>query len=291
MSPQRLTAAFYGATLLWAASLAAGDEPTPGPTRHPAAVRAENEFFHALNVDPSKREAAHGALMKAFAVSPGDARVNLLLGLSHLWVVAEAKGAHDPTLIDRSILAIHYFENATRLNPADTRIPSWRIPAAIGLAAAQQTPARIGELMGELRAEYEKRPAFHGVALAMMLYRSPPGSPELRQGLELLNRAKEFCAKDPTLTNCRPSPRWKHRTEGFDLFYADYAMKAGDQALAESVLREIPKIPEYSSFPFKGEVKKRLHDLRGFAARLASDKLPMVLGDSGIGCQVCHLAR
>ena len=78
------------------------------------------------------------------------------------------------------------------------------------------------------------------------------------------------------------------------LFRADYALKSGDLTEADALLKAMPKLDAWDSFPFKEAVEKRLADEKGWSEGLKKDDpaKPMVLGmTSGMGCQSCHRAE
>ncbi len=265
---------------------------TQGSSRHPLADRAEEVFFNALLREPAKRDGAERILMAAFAADSTDARTNLLLGLLHLWVLAEGPGA-DALVLEHALLGDYHFSRYAKLNPSDHRLASWHVPIQLTLAAVEKTPGKQAALMSEFQAAYDRDPAFHSVSLAMQSFHRPTDSAQFRNGRELLRRAHEQCAHAQN-PDCMNKPRWPHNVQGFSLLRADYALRAGDLKEAEALLRNAPREPGWASFPFKVEVEKRLGDLRGYATRLANGDpaTPMVTDPgSGIGCQVCHRAE
>jgi hypothetical protein len=278
-----------------------GHSPPPQPrvvataanARHPLALQAEQAFFHALQYAPQEHEAADRQLQVAFAVDPLDFQTSLLLGISDLWWLAEPSDGHDPTLIARAVLGVHYLERALALHPDDARIASWLVPLKMALAGMERAPERLPSLMGEFQAAYAKNPDFHAVSLALTLWRNPADSPRFAEGRALLTRAEESCNHEMN-PDCRNEAHWPHNVQGFVLFRADYALKSGDAAQAETLLRGASKSDAYESFPFKEAVDRRLGDLKGWSDGLRRDDpaTPMVLGTaSGIGCQVCHRAQ
>jgi hypothetical protein len=264
--------------------------PTPDAQRVPPARAAEEAFFDALLREPATRPAVEAQLTGAWAADPNDARTNLLLGLVHLWALAEGS-ARDPAALQHAILGDFHFARYERLEPNDRRVPSWHIPILMTLATVERAGDRLPALAQEFRAAYERDPAFHSVSLAMRLYHQPADSAEFRDGRAILSRADATCGKDAVLPDCRNEPRWSHNVQGFLLFRADYALRSNDLKEAEALLQQAKKEAGWDTFPFKREVQQRLADLPAQATRLAGGA-PMILDTgSGVGCQVCHRAN
>src|SRR5689334_11062573 len=119
---------------------------SPAAQRSPLAQAAESAFFGVFNGgEPKDRAAALFPLMAAYATSPEDPRVNLLLGLNHLWMAAEGDRTN-PRVIEDLILAERFLSRAQALNPADGRIPSWLVPVRSSLARIERRPERQAEL-------------------------------------------------------------------------------------------------------------------------------------------------
>ena len=188
MSRQRpiaLLALVASLPILGVAVLATAGATGNRSARHPLAVKAEEGFFATLNGNPKAKAAPLRDLMTAYAVSPEDARVNLLLGLNHLWLAAEGD-ATNPMTIDHVILAEHFLARAQKLDPSDRRIPSWLTPARLSLAGIHKEKDKGEESLRDLQAAYSEDPNFHSFTLALIGVSSDRKSPEFQRGLAAL---------------------------------------------------------------------------------------------------------
>lgn len=261
-----------------------------GTGRHPLAVKAEEGFFATLNGNPKVRTAPLRDLMTAYAVSPDDARVNLLLGLNHLWLAAEGDTTN-PMTIDHLILAEHFLARAQKLDPSDRRIPSWLTPVRLSLASIHREKNKREESLRDLRAAYAEDPNFHSFTLALLAVSSDRKSPEFQRGLAALRASTGGCAggEDPS---CENRPRWPHNREAFITFFADYELKAGNLDRARALLIRTQQDSDYPRWRFKNEVEDRLKNLDAYAALYANadpgDDPPHLMVNGGFMCQSCH---
>lgn len=258
--------------------------------RHPLAVKAEESFFATFNGNPKVRTAPLRDLMTAYAVSPDDARVNLLLGLNHLWLAAEGDMTN-PTVIDHLILAEHFLARAQKLDPSDRRIPSWLSPVRLSLAGIHHDKEARDQSVRDIEAAYAEDPNFHSFTLALLGVGSGRESPEFQRGLAALRATAGGCAEaeDPS---CENRPRWPHNREAFTTFFADYELKAGHADRARDLLIRTQQDPDYPRWRFKNEVEDRLKNLEPYAALYANadpgDDPPHLMANGGSMCQSCH---
>ncbi|HEX7183932.1 MAG TPA: hypothetical protein VF756_19030 [Thermoanaerobaculia bacterium] len=273
--------------VLAVATLAAG---ATGAGRHPLAVKAEESFFATLNGNPKVRTAPLRDLMTAYAVSPDDARVNLLLGLNHLWLAAEGDMTN-PTVIDHLILAEHFLARAQKLDPSDRRIPSWLAPVRLTLARIHNDKETREQSFRDIQTAYAEDPNFHSFTLALLAVDSDRKSPEFQRGLAALRATEGGCAgaEDPS---CENRPRWPHNLEAFTTFFADYELKAGNADRARALLVRAQQNPDYPRWRFQSEVEDRLKNLESYAALYANadpgDDPPHLMANGGFMCQSCH---
>src|SRR5262249_15248182 len=82
-------------------------------------------------------------LTAAYLESPRDPSIAFLLGMSHLWRVAERfrEERQDPTITDHLILADKYLSEAHRLDPKDFRIPGFEGSVKMALGSIHQDEA------------------------------------------------------------------------------------------------------------------------------------------------------
>lgn len=276
----------------FALRIAHADEK-PASGRSPVALMAEQAFFQTFNGGaPGDRSAALLPLMAAYATDPNDDRTSLLLGLNHLWMAAEGDRTN-PRTIEDLLLADHFLARAQSLNPLDHRIPSWRVPVQLSLAAIQREPARKEAIVKDLLAAYEESPNFHSFSVALLGFGSAKDSPEFQRGLAALQRVKGCGAEDVA---CQDRPHWPHNREGFITFHADYELKAGHPDRAAELLRAAQAEPGYASWPFRGEVEDRLQNLDRYGKLYAdadpkNDPPALMASEKGMICQSCHRGR
>jgi hypothetical protein len=273
--------------ILAVAALATGATAT---NRHPLAVKAEEGFFATFNGNPKVRTAPLRDLMTAYAVSPDDARVNLLLGLNHLWLAAEGDQTN-PTTLDHVILAEHFLARAQKLDPADRRIPSWLTPVRLSLTGLHKEKDRQEKTLRELETAYDEDPNFHSFTLALISVGTARSSPEFQRGLAAM-RTAIGCGVTGEDPSCGNRPRWPHNREGFLTFFADYELKAGNTDRARELLLRTRQGPDYPRWRFKNEVEDRLKNLDAYAAFYANadrgDDPPHLMASGGFMCQTCH---
>jgi hypothetical protein len=231
--------------ILAVAALATGGTAT---NRHPLAVKAEEGFFATFNGNPKVRTAPLRDLMTAYAVSPDDARVNLLLGLNHLWLAAEGDQTN-PTTLDHVILAEHFLARAQKLDPADRRIPSWLTPVRLSLTGLHKEKDRQEKTLRELETAYDEDPNFHSFTLALISVGTARSSPEFQRGLAAM-RTAIGCGVTGEDPSCGNRPRWPHNREGFLTFFADYELKAGNTDRARELLLRTRQGPDYPRWRF-----------------------------------------
>lgn len=265
----------------------AGYGTTPTEGRHPAAVAAETAFFATFN-GGGRRDAPLGELTQAWAADPSDARINLLLGLNHLWIVAEGDRTN-ARILDHLLLSEVFLARAQRLAPDDDRIPSWLDPVRHVLAGIEGDRAAVETSWQSLLAAYERDPAFHSFSVALLAVDEPRGSDLFALGHRALRTAAEGgCEEgDPS---CENHPRWPHNQEGYLTFWADYELKAGEREKAAEILEMVKTVPEYADWALRAEVDDRLANLALYAELYANDDPgddpPTIIQSHG--CGSCH---
>lgn len=259
-------------------------------SRPPVAIQAEQTFFRALNHEPQLRKSAIRELTVAYTVAPDDGRAALLLGLAHLWSAAEGDRANAAST-DHLVLAEHHLARAQKLLPQDRRIPSWLVPARLSIAGIERDATSRERIRADLEAAYKEDPNFHSFTMALLAFGHPRQSPEFRRGLEVLHAAAGCTDSDPS---CANQPRWPHNREGFNLFLADYELKAGNAAAAKQFLERVKAQPDYATFGYPEEVEERLANLDRSVALYANgdpgDDPPPITSGAAM-CQVCHRTK
>jgi hypothetical protein len=272
---------------LTSAAIATG---AAGSGRHPIAEKAEAAFFATFNgfqgEEPAK-SATLRPLLGALASDPTDARTLLLLGLNHLWIVAEGD-RNDPVALEHLFLAERYLARAQELDPKDRRIPSWLVPVRLSIAGIERQQGRYPEILRDLQAAYAEDPIFHSFSVGLLGIAEPKTSPAFTQGLAALRATVGTCDADPS---CENTPRWPHNREGFLTFFADYELRAGNVDQARELLLKVRQEPDYPRWPFKAEAEDRWNNLERYASLYANQDPgddPPHLMQNRISCQACH---
>lgn len=270
-----------------ACGLAASRPRLDDPARHPAARAAEATFFEAFN-HTGKSEAPLRPLLQAWSADSGDARVNLLLGLNHLWLAAEGDRT-DARVIEQLLLSETYLSRAAALAPDDDRIPSWLSPVRMALAEIEGDAAAFAAERDRLLAAYAGDPAFHSFSVGIMGFPKERGSELFRTGLDAL-RAVAQTGCEPDDPSCKNLPPWPHNIEGYLTFMADYELKAGHGDRADLLLAQVRALPTFGDWPFADEVTDRLENRDLYLALYADDDPgndpPSIIGSHG--CSSCH---
>lgn len=251
-------------------------------------AEAEAQFFQALNDKPRLSKTALEGLTLAYAVEPTDRRTNLLLGLNHLWLAAEANRG-DPMSLQHVILA-EYFLGRTEKMTGDNRIPSWRIPIQMTLAKRDGDEKAAQRYYDDFLKAYKKNPDFHSFVLALLAFDEPVTSKAFQRGLKAMRDTEACSEHNPS---CQNLPRWPHNIEAFTVFMADYETKAGNAEAAQKWLAEAEKYAKETNWAFLPAITERQQNLPERMARYAntdhSDD-PAGLFDEyqRETCQLCH---
>jgi hypothetical protein len=257
--------------------------PSAAPdTGAPPVSAAEAAFFAALVEGAAPPDAILRPLLLDALQRPGAGRPFLLLGLAHLWIAAEGE-RDDPGLLEHLVLAEAWLARCAERDPAEDRLPSWRVPVRLALAEAFGDATPPAELRAPLVEAARRDPGFHGFALGLIGYHRSPDSAEFRDGLAALRRTLETL--DPADPSVRNEARWPHNREGFLLLAADYERRAGEAERASALLERIEAVEDFEAWPFRAEVARRRQ------AWSAGAGIPDAQWMPRNSCAVCHRAR
>lgn len=289
MKSRRSVSFLFG--LLLATSVAADNAGRPAANieqNRQLLVEAESQFFQALNEKPKRGKHSLEGLTLAYAVAPTDGRTNLLLGLNHLWLAAEAP-RQDPMTLQHVILADYFLGRAEQLT-GDYRIPSWRIPLQMTLARRDGDQKAADRHYEKFLRAYRQNPDFHSFVLALLAFDEPVASKAFQRGLKAMRDADSCDEHNPS---CRNQPRWPHNIEAYAVFMADYEAKAGNETAARRWLGEAERYATATGWAYLPAITARQQQLSERMARYAnSDRQddPANLFDEfqQETCQLCH---
>lgn len=266
---------------------------TPLAEEHPATVA----FREALLQDNrTARASAIAGLDAAANASPQEEAFALMLGLAHLWRLADPlpEEAKDPsTFIVSGLGAKNSLERARALCPTDYRIPAWLGPVLVNAGRALNNQDTVAEGFKVLQEGIDHYPSFVLFSKLLVYADRPASDPDFQQALQAVVANADACGdinvtRDPA---CRNSGAAPHNEEGSVLFLGDVYTKAGRKADALRVFEEARGRPGYASWGFQRQLADRIAALDARAAALGDADLandPEVIWRAGAQCAVCH---
>jgi tetratricopeptide (TPR) repeat protein len=232
------------------------------------------------------------ALADAAEQHPVEEELALLLGLAHLWRVAEPAPSEidDMTgFINSALAARSELERAYELCPTDHRIPAWLGPILVNQGRALGSQATVDEGLEVLDRGIEHYPSFVLFSKLLVYADRPKDDPDFQLALEAITENIAICsASDPACSN---HPRAAHNIEGASVFLGDVLTKAGDEAGAQSAYEMALGSADYASWDYKDLLEARLDQLDERIADYADDDAdndPPAVWASNYQCSICH---
>jgi hypothetical protein len=250
--------------------------------------------------------------------------VAFLLGMSHLWRVAERfrEARQDPTITDQLILADKYLSEARRLDPKDFRIPGFEGSVKMALGSIHQDEALKREGYFILKDGMRRYPEFNLFTMSFVLANAPREDQKFADAVEYAWKNVEVCvghrvgraaadvaALSASMRNtlspsaqiaggssdraCRNPPAAPHNMEGFFLHMGDLLVKKGDVDTAREIYKLARIAPTYAAWPHAEVLEKRIEQAPE-RARLWAEGVkppPEILFQSSIACVACHQER
>lgn len=255
---------------------------------------ATAQLWEALRAgDREARADAIAALDAAVAAHPDEEELHLLLGLAHLWRLAEplpdetSPGAQLPS----AIAARDHLRQAYALCPTDHRIPAWLGPILVRFGRTLGDQAQIDEGLAILEAGVAAYPSFVLFSKLLVFADYPRDAPEFQQALDAVVANADACAAAPADPACLDHPRAAHNREGGVVFFGDALAKAGRRAEAEAIYRAALAEPGYGTWDHQGVLADRLATLDARIAAYAtpdpSDD-PVAAWAAPNQCALCH---
>jgi hypothetical protein len=263
-------------------------------------------------------------LTAAYLENPRDPTVSFLLGMAHLWRVAERfrLPKQDPTITDDLILADKYLTEAHRLAPDDFRIPGFEGSVKMALGTVHQDEALKREGYFILREGMKKYPEFNLFTMSFVLSRAPREDAKFADAVDYAwknvdacvgRRVERTAAGVESLTSqmrgalspsaritggspdraCQNPPAAPHNMEGFFLHMGDLLSKKGDVDAARAIYGLARLSPTFASWPYGGILEQRIADAPERASRFASGAKPPpeMMFESSYACVGCHEDR
>jgi hypothetical protein len=288
----------------------------------PLAIKARSFFRESLAAGRYENlPEATRLLTAAYLENPRDPSVAFLLGMSHLWRVAERfrEARQDPTITDQLILADKYLSEARRLDPKDFRIPGFEGSVKMALGSIHQDEALKREGYFILKDGMRRYPEFNLFTMSFVLANAPREDPKFADAIDYAWKNVEVCvghkvgrtAADvarlaesmrPALSPsaqiaggsadraCRNPPAAPHNMEGFFLHMGDLLVKKGDTDTAREIYKLARIAPTYPAWPHAPVLEKRIERAPERAKLFAEHARPEpeILFQSSIACVACH---
>ena len=263
-------------------------------------------------------------LTAAYLENPRDPSVAFLLGMAHLWKVAErSREPHpEPTITDDLILADKYLTEAHRLNPNDFRIAGFEGSVKMALGSIHQDERIKREGYFILREGMSRYPEFNFFTMSFVLANAPREDPKFSDAVEYAWKNVEICvghrvgrtaadvarlaaefrtALSPSAAiaggskdrACMNPPTAPHNMEGFLLHMGDLVVKKGDVETGREVYKLARLVPSYASWPYSEILDKRIAQAEERAQLFASGAKPQpeLMFNSAYACVGCHQTK
>jgi hypothetical protein len=263
-------------------------------------------------------------LTAAYLESPRDPSISFLLGMAHLWRIAERfrQEKQDPTITDQLILADKYLSEARRLDPTDFRIAGFEGSVKMALGSIHQDEALKRQGYFILKDGMRRYPEFNLFTMSFVLANAPRSDPKFADAVDYAWKNVEACvghgvgrtARDVASLSalmrntlspsaqiaggsadraCRNPPTAPHNMEGFFLHMGDLLVKKGDVETAREIYKLARIAPSYSAWPFAEVLEKRIAQAPERARLFAegAKPAPEILFQSSIACVACHQER
>lgn len=248
---------------------------------------------------PNERVAALKSLTAASDAHPNEEEFALLLGLGHLWRIAEPlpEEAGDLGVIVSSATgAIAALERANELCPTDHRIPTWLGPMRVRMGRELMDPNAVEAGMAILEQGIEDYPSFVLFSDLLVHADLPASDPAFLRALSAVEENLDACAGNGPLglsddPACRNHPRAYHNIEGASVFMGDVFAKAGQNERALAFYEQAKESPDFERWPYRDVLEERIatFDARRTAYALGiPEQAPDEIWKSEIQCSLCH---
>jgi hypothetical protein len=279
------------------------------------AKAADSVFWETLHGGRYEQiGAALERLEGAYLAHPNDPRTAAHIGFLHIWRVSESARVENvsPTITDDIALARRYFDEAIRLDPQEARYRGF-------LAATMLAEGKIhGDERLTRRGFFEMKdavgawPEFNLFTRGYSMSRLPFDEPRYADAVEdqwsLLDACTDGERVDRKTADFAPYMHletragWKrvcwnswiapHNFEGFLLNMGDMIVKAGDPAAARNVYAQARLAKEYSSWPYRDVLERRIaqadENVAMFRAPTRGDKDRRIMIETRFACMGCH---
>ena len=256
---------------------------------HPATVMFRAVFAAG---DRSMRAASIDALAAAVNALPDEEELQLVLGLDHLWRLAEPLPGEDAPLsqLGDATASRDHLKLAKMLCPTDARVDAWLGPVLVRFGRALSDQATIDEGLADLDAGIAAYPGFVLFSKLLVYADAARTAPEFQNALDAVTANITSCAQtpnDPACTNATVP----HNLEGANVFLGDIYTKALRKADAQAVFAALPSSPGWSTWSFQAVQADRMQHLDARIAAYANTDPaddPVAAWSATNQCALCH---
>lgn len=248
-------------------------------------------------MDLAGRAAAVDTLVEATKAHPDSAEARLLLGLGHLWSIAEPPENVDLATIGATAFkAKEELERAYELCPTDHRIPAWLGPIGARMGETLKNDAMFDEAIAVLDKGIAEYPAFVLFSRMLVYANRPKTDPDFQQALSAVVDNIGACEAAPTDDSlhlildpaCNNSPHAYHNIEGSSVFLGDVFAKAGRK---EDALRSYSfgkLAPNFADWKWQSLLDERIAGLDARIASYDSEGSADEAWNRTDQCSLCH---
>ena len=258
-------------------------------SEHPATT----QFWDALRGGKLEdRTAAITALTAAVAEHPAEEELQLLLGLAHLWRVAEPlpEQAGDMAgLIAAALGSRTALEKARELCPTDYRIAAWLGPVLVNTGRATSDDKTIERGLDVLQQGIDHYPQFVLFSKLLVYAGRAKSDPDFQLALQAVKDNMAVCK--PSDPACSNHAHALHNVEGASVFLGDVYAKAGDAARARDAYEMARGSSTYRDWDYQELLNARI---AGMHARIAAyddddaENDPEAAWSATYQCSICH---
>lgn len=299
----------------WAAPEKKAELPDPA-----AFGKLESKFWdHFHHGRYEKIQELISQYQELYISNPRHARAAVRLGFLHVWRLSEWQrgGKLKPEFIDHATLCTTYFREGSQMISDDVRYFGF-------YAACQMAEADIHGNEKNLRKGYFNMvdavrawPQFNGFTAGYVLSKLPHAHERYDEGVEFQWLVLDECVgekvdrdnldyrkylKNPDLSGpnrvCDNSAIAPHNFEGFFLNMGDMLVKQGKVNQARMIYRQATYHKDYSNWPFKKVLEKRIVDAEKNVAFFQREvkppqkpTWPVIMFHSEFACGGCHRVK
>jgi len=259
---------------------------------------ARRAFWDALRSgDTTMRAQVIADLEAAATALPNEEELALLLGLAHLWRLAEPTSAESSDVsitVQSAARAKAELERAYTLCPTDHRIPAWLGPVLINGGRAMGNAQMVEQGFTVLQQGIDHYPQFVLFSKLLAYANEPADSADFTKALDAVSANIGYRGSGETLRAdpaCMNTFQAAHNIEGSMVFLGDVYAKAGKKDDALGFYAQAKSSGTYSAWQWKDLLDERV---RTIDARVAAFRTTATTDDpasawtSNVQCSICH---